>query len=163
MRQEVKEGFLEAAGVARETGLIPPLSLKPSRKCGLCFLSLAKSGDHWKLPEGRLLALLASEQRLLPLLPHPCARSLALPTRMGSPARLLFAELRFAFAEKSVNQGIQEIVEQKNSACLSVSFSSLLLPFLFFPLPFPSLLPTPNPTFFFFEIPVAQAGLRFTM
>lgn len=124
MRQEVKEGFLEAAGVARETGLIPPLSLKPSRKCGLCFLSLAKSGDHWKLPEGRLLALLASEQRLLPLLPHPCARSLALPTRMGSPARLLSAELRFAFAEKSVNQGIQEIVEQKNSACLSVSFSS---------------------------------------
>lgn len=87
VRQEVKEGFLEAAGVARETGLIPPLSLKPSRKFGLCFLSLAKSGDHWKLPEGRLLALLASEQRLLPLLPHPCARSLALPTRMGSPSQ----------------------------------------------------------------------------
>lgn len=79
-------------GLQKRQVLSPRLSfLKPSWKFGFCF----KIGAHWKLPDDRLPALLASEQRFLPLLLHPCARSLELPSRMGSAARLS-AEPRFA-------------------------------------------------------------------
>lgn len=99
------------------------------------------------------LPLLASEQRLLPPLLYPCARSLALPTRMASPARLLSAELRFASVLK--NQLTREFRKLLNKriqhVCLHFSPPSppLLPPPPISPSPPSSFSPLPIPLFFF--------------